>query len=108
MRPEHSIVLSDSDAGCCIHSPRIGRSTQALRLDRDPAAEGEEPPETPFYRTLPPEAPPSSSPERGTVQPPSTLIDNTAKCGVQDEAKLRSTTLHLYLTFHPNPLIHAT
>ena len=57
------------------------------------------PPELHSTEPCPPWLPPSESPERGTVQPPSTLIDNTVHYGVQDEAKLRSATLTLRLSF---------
>jgi hypothetical protein len=53
------------------------------------------PPEFHSTGRCPPWLPPSESPDRGTVQPPSTFIDNTAKYKEQDEAKLRSKTLNL-------------
>ena len=51
--------------------------------------------------------PPSESP-RGARSNPPLLFDNTAKYGAQDEAKLRSTTLNLWLSFRLNWLIYAT
>jgi hypothetical protein len=64
------------------------------------------PPEFHSTRRCPPWLPPSESPERGTVYPPSTLMDNTAKYREQDELSLRSATLNLCLNVRLNRLIY--
>ena len=56
---------------------------------------------------VPPVAPPLREPRKGHGPSPSTFIDNTAKYRSQDEAKLRSTTLNLCLSFQRKPLIYA-
>ena len=64
------------------------------------------PPVLRFYRTLPLDGSPPPRAPTGARSTPSTKIDNTAKYGVQDEAKLRSKTLNVYLTVCSNPLIY--
>lgn len=71
IRPEHSTVLSgcSNDDCCCMRSPSE-RSPQAPGLERCPAAEGGMPPELHSTGLCPSAAPPSDSPDRGTIQPP--------------------------------------
>jgi hypothetical protein len=106
-RPEHSMLCSDSER-CCMRSPILDTRLKPAGLKRDPAAEGGECRRY-FNSTgpCPSVAPPLRKPPRGTVHPP-LLFDNTAKYGAQDEAKLRSTTLNLWLSFQLNRLIYAT
>jgi hypothetical protein len=64
------------------------------------------PPDLHSTEPCPPRLPPPQAPKGARFNPP-LLFDNTAKYRAQDEAKLRSRTLNLWLSFQRKPLIYA-
>jgi hypothetical protein len=73
IRPENSRVLSGSEDSCCMRSPPLNARLKPWDLSGTRRRRGARPPELHSTEPCPPRLPPSSSPERGTVQPPSTV-----------------------------------